>query len=203
MSGLPQTETWVRFGPNGIGLSEHNNRYSAGVNIGNWVENKIGTTLQTNARLALQSETTHSSSYVQPDISGGTSATFQPLSEVPRPLLLNRSIGMNKPTADFSTTYELAHCHAAGPRKVQDTMWSMDTKKNMELPETAAQSSSLLEKKKAEWAKQKESVYASTYQKNFQDNGPVEMDSRGRIQSREFLKSTDSISHKLKLRADE
>lgn len=35
-------ETWVRFGTNGIGLSDHQNRFSGGVRVGNWVENEYG-----------------------------------------------------------------------------------------------------------------------------------------------------------------
>ena len=41
MSMLHQ-ETWVRFGTNGIGLSDHQNRFSNGVRVGNWVENEFG-----------------------------------------------------------------------------------------------------------------------------------------------------------------
>lgn len=41
MSMLHQ-ETWVRFGTNGIGLSDHQNRYSNGVRVANWVENEFG-----------------------------------------------------------------------------------------------------------------------------------------------------------------
>ena len=41
MSMLHQ-ETWIRFGTNGIGLSDHQNRYSNGVRIANWVENEFG-----------------------------------------------------------------------------------------------------------------------------------------------------------------
>jgi hypothetical protein len=41
MSMLHQ-ETWVRFGTNGIGLSDHQNRFSNGVRIANWVENEFG-----------------------------------------------------------------------------------------------------------------------------------------------------------------
>jgi hypothetical protein len=43
---LIHQETWVRFGTNGIGLSDHQNRYSSGVRVGNWVENEFGDQLQ-------------------------------------------------------------------------------------------------------------------------------------------------------------
>ena len=44
-------ETWVRFGTNGIGLSDHQNRFSNGVRIANWVENEFGDHL---TKVALQ-----------------------------------------------------------------------------------------------------------------------------------------------------
>lgn len=43
---LMHQETWVRFGTNGIGLSDHQNRYSSGVRIGSWVENDFGDKMQ-------------------------------------------------------------------------------------------------------------------------------------------------------------
>ncbi|MGB1607228.1 MAG: hypothetical protein ACPIOQ_81635, partial [Promethearchaeia archaeon] len=39
---LVHQETWVRFGTNGIGISDHQNRYSNGVRVGNWTENEFG-----------------------------------------------------------------------------------------------------------------------------------------------------------------
>ena len=41
-----QQETWVRFGTNGIGLSDHQNRFRNGVRVGNWVENEYGDQLR-------------------------------------------------------------------------------------------------------------------------------------------------------------
>ena len=43
---LVHQETWVRFGTNGIGISDHQNRYSNGVRVANWVENEIGDQLK-------------------------------------------------------------------------------------------------------------------------------------------------------------
>lgn len=46
---LVHQETWVRFGTNGIGISDHQNRYSNGVRVANWVENDFGTNLNVSA----------------------------------------------------------------------------------------------------------------------------------------------------------
>jgi hypothetical protein len=43
-------ETWVRFGTNGIGISDHQNRYSSGVLVGNYVENEFGNQQQVRTR---------------------------------------------------------------------------------------------------------------------------------------------------------
>lgn len=43
---LVHQETWVRFGTNGIGISDHQNRYSNGVRVANWVENEFGDQLK-------------------------------------------------------------------------------------------------------------------------------------------------------------
>jgi hypothetical protein len=43
---LVHQETWVRFGTNGIGISDHQNRYSNGVRVANWVENEFGEQLK-------------------------------------------------------------------------------------------------------------------------------------------------------------
>lgn len=42
MAGYVHMETWVRNGTNGIGISDHQNRYSNGVRIANWTENQFG-----------------------------------------------------------------------------------------------------------------------------------------------------------------
>jgi len=46
-------ETWVRFGTNGIGISDHQNRYSSGVLVGNYVENEFGNQQQVRTALGL------------------------------------------------------------------------------------------------------------------------------------------------------
>jgi len=43
---LVHQETWVRHGTNGIGISDHQNRYSNGVRVANWVENECGDVLK-------------------------------------------------------------------------------------------------------------------------------------------------------------
>lgn len=43
---LVHQETWVRFGTNGIGISDHQNRFSNGVRVANWVENEYGDNLK-------------------------------------------------------------------------------------------------------------------------------------------------------------
>jgi hypothetical protein len=46
MAGYVHMETWVRNGTNGIGISDHQNRYSNGVRVGNWAENEFGDRMQ-------------------------------------------------------------------------------------------------------------------------------------------------------------
>jgi len=50
---LVHQETWVRFGTNGIGISDHQNRFSNGVRVANWVENEYGDNLKVGTFAAL------------------------------------------------------------------------------------------------------------------------------------------------------
>ena len=50
---LVHQETWVRFGTNGIGISDHQNRFSNGVRVANWVENEYGDNLKVRTFTAL------------------------------------------------------------------------------------------------------------------------------------------------------
>lgn len=50
---LVHQETWVRFGTNGIGISDHQNRFSNGVRVANWVENEYGDNLKVRTFSAL------------------------------------------------------------------------------------------------------------------------------------------------------
>ena len=50
---LVHQETWVRFGTNGIGISDHQNRFSNGVRVSNWVENEYGDNLKVRTFSAL------------------------------------------------------------------------------------------------------------------------------------------------------
>jgi len=43
----------VRFGTNGIGISDHQNRFSNGVRVANWVENEYGDNLKVRTFSAL------------------------------------------------------------------------------------------------------------------------------------------------------
>jgi len=51
---LVHQETWVRFGTNGIGISDHQNRYSNGVRVANWVENEIGDQLKVRSAVGVR-----------------------------------------------------------------------------------------------------------------------------------------------------
>jgi hypothetical protein len=66
---LVHQETWVRFGTNGIGISDHQNRYSNGVRVANWVENEIGTNLNatTSEHVSFTGQSTVQADYVQRD----------------------------------------------------------------------------------------------------------------------------------------
>jgi hypothetical protein len=67
----------------------------------------------------------------------------------------------------MKTTYELAMCHEEGPRRVDSFLWSGVTKIDQKVPAGGNGKMSLLEKKKAEWAAQKESTWQTAYKNQY------------------------------------
>mmetsp|Transcript_18512 Transcript_18512/g.51144 ORF Transcript_18512/g.51144 Transcript_18512/m.51144 type:complete len:136 (-) Transcript_18512:263-670(-) len=121
-------ETWVRFGTNGIGLSDHQNRFSNGVRVGNWVENEFGDHLSKTASeriLPATISTNHddfrgeglSDEGAKPSAAAKeTSATFY------------HGADKNQSMRLLATTYDLTFSHAEGQRRVDTLLWSGITK---------------------------------------------------------------------------
>jgi hypothetical protein len=59
-------ESWTRFGPNGIGLSNHKTSYTSGSLIHNWLENTYGNDLRSKEARALHAFLTTQASMQDP-----------------------------------------------------------------------------------------------------------------------------------------
>mmetsp|Transcript_27437 Transcript_27437/g.56220 ORF Transcript_27437/g.56220 Transcript_27437/m.56220 type:complete len:206 (-) Transcript_27437:373-990(-) len=182
---LIHQETWVRNGTNGIGLSDHQNRYSNGVCIANWVENEYGDFLSATSPQVrdFDAKTTVQVDYIQrqPDPDN---------SRVPRIANSSQVDMAHGPdnTHDLTlmtTTYDLSHCHAEGPRRVDTVLWSGVTKIDRNVPTAVHSKSSLLEKKKAEWAAARESTWQTAYGKQYTKYDGVARETRGVVASKE------------------
>mmetsp|Transcript_27541 Transcript_27541/g.69505 ORF Transcript_27541/g.69505 Transcript_27541/m.69505 type:complete len:203 (+) Transcript_27541:96-704(+) len=165
---LMHQETWVRFGTNGIGLSDHQNRFSDGVRVGNWVENEFGHTQQ--------------AALVPPGFQGVSTAMSDFCTPVPEEAVTRQTKVGNVSNIDMAhgpdethdqthltTTYNLAMCHADGPRRVDTMLWSGITKVDRAVPTEVPATMSLLEKKKQMWAKDKEDNWHTAYNQQFHD----------------------------------
>mmetsp|Transcript_43310 Transcript_43310/g.86910 ORF Transcript_43310/g.86910 Transcript_43310/m.86910 type:complete len:207 (+) Transcript_43310:1-621(+) len=177
---LVHQETWVRNGTNGIGLSDHQNRFSNGVCIGNWVENEYGDLLvQTTPQgvRPFDSKTIVQTDYVarQPDPDGGKVTKISNSSNIDMAHGPDQAHDLTLMT----TTYDLAHCHAEGPRRVETVLWSGVTKVDKNVPTATAAKSSLLDKKKAEWAASRESTWQTAYGNQFQKYDGISRETRG------------------------
>mmetsp|Transcript_26778 Transcript_26778/g.52231 ORF Transcript_26778/g.52231 Transcript_26778/m.52231 type:complete len:203 (-) Transcript_26778:135-743(-) len=165
---LMHQETWVRFGTNGIGLSDHQNRYSDGCRVGNWVENEYGHQQQaTMMPPSFQGVSTAMHDFTKPVVDEAVSRQ----TKIGNVSNIDMAHGPDE-THDqthLTTTYNLAMCHADGPRRVDTMLWSGITKVDKSVPTQVASQMSLLEKKKAMWAKDREDTWKTAYGQQFHD----------------------------------
>jgi len=67
----------------------------------------------------------------------------------------------------MTSTYDLSMSHVEGPRRVDTLLWSGVTKVDNNVPTAVHAKTSLLEKKKQEWASAKESNWQTAYSKQY------------------------------------
>mmetsp|Transcript_55796 Transcript_55796/g.136659 ORF Transcript_55796/g.136659 Transcript_55796/m.136659 type:complete len:204 (+) Transcript_55796:114-725(+) len=163
---LMHQETWVRFGTNGIGLSDHQNRYSSGVRVGSWVENEYGDTMQATLQPpAFQGTSTHMADFTVPQGNGVERAM-----KIGNVSNIDMAHGPEE-THDqtlMTSTYDLAMCHADGePRRVETMLWSGITKVDKEVPTGTHRKQTLLEKKRAQWAEDRDDEWKSAYKAEY------------------------------------
>ncbi|KAJ1487159.1 hypothetical protein T484DRAFT_1942007 [Baffinella frigidus] len=141
MAGYVHMETWVRNGTNGIGISDHQNRYSNGVRIANWTENQFGDDQQRGGIVppVFNATTTARDDYRQYD----------------------------KDPDDRRVTNVASSGVQMGPRRVDSFLWSGVTAVDTKVPTSGNGKMSLLEKKRAEWKSEKESTWQTAYGKQY------------------------------------
>jgi hypothetical protein len=176
---LVHQETWVRFGTNGIGISDHQNRYSNGVRIGNWTENEYGDELKATSsdHVPFTAESTAQVDYMQRDRDpdGSKVTKLGNMSNVQMP----HGPEQTHELTHMTSTYDLTMSHVEGPRRVDTMLWSGVTKIDNGVPTAVHAKSSLLEKKKAEWAAAKESNWQTAYSKQYVQPEGAEREMRG------------------------
>lgn len=194
---LVHQETWVRFGTNGIGISDHQNRYSNGVRVANWVENEFGDQLHAagSDHVPFTGSSTVQADYIQRDRDpdGSKVTALGNASNVQMPHGPEQVLDLTHMTS----TYDLSISHVEGPRRVDTLLWSGVTKVDNHVPTAVHAKTSLLEKKRQEWAKQKESNWQTAYSKQYlQPEGAVR-ETRGVIGRRKDDSnfSTDKRPH--------
>lgn len=164
---LVHQETWVRFGTNGIGISDHQNRYSNGVRVGNWTENEFGHEMAATVadHHKFTSVSTAQADFVQRerDPDGNKVTALGNNSQVQVPHGPDHMLDLTHMTS----TYDLTMSHVEGPRRVDTMMWSGVTKIDSQVPTAVAAKSSLLEKKRREWEAAKESTWKTAYSKQY------------------------------------
>jgi len=163
-------ETWVRFGTNGIGISDHQNHYSNGVKVGNWVENQYGDALkETNhGRQPLDMRTTTQADFIARTADPDANKKPTTIGNVSNVQMGQQREGEEE-TRQMISTYDLSISQVQGPKRVDTVLWSGVTKVDRNIPQGVHERSSLLEKKKAEWKAAKESTWQTAYSKQVKE----------------------------------